>query len=67
MKTIDKTKAVVLSIGVVTVVLSLIGAVSSLNLMNYVFPLYVGLTLVGVSLLHKEEVKMNETNTEVIS
>ena len=67
MKTIDKTKAVVLSIGLVTVGLSLIGAVSSLNLMGYIFPLYVGLTLVGVSLLHREETKTCETKTEVIS
>lgn len=66
MKTMDRTKAVVLSIGVVTVIVSLFGAVSSLNLMNYVFPLYVGLTLVGVSLLHKEQSKTNGTSTEVI-
>lgn len=54
MKTIDKTKLTVLSIGVVTVVASLFGAVSSLNLLDYFFPLYAGLTLVGVSLLNKE-------------
>ncbi|PIB29107.1 hypothetical protein BFP77_07855 [Maribacter sp. 4U21] len=57
MKTIDKTKLTVLSIGVLTVVVSLIGAVSSLNLMDYFFPLYAGLTLVGVSLLNKESNK----------
>jgi hypothetical protein len=54
MKTIDKTKATVLVIGVLTVMVSLIGALKDLNLMNYFFPLYAGLTLVGVSLLNKE-------------
>ncbi|AZQ59012.1 hypothetical protein EJ994_09395 [Maribacter sp. MJ134] len=62
MKTIDKTKLTVLSIGVLTVVVSLFGAVSSLNLMDYFFPLYAGLTLVGVSLLNKESNK--ECSTE---
>ncbi|KAA2218473.1 MULTISPECIES: hypothetical protein [Maribacter] len=56
MKTIDKTKATVLVIGVLTVMVSLIGALKDLNLMNYFFPLYAGLTLVGVSLLNKENI-----------
>lgn len=54
MKTIDKTKAAVLVIGVLTVIVSLIGALKDLNLVNYFFPLYAGLTLMGVSLLNKE-------------
>lgn len=54
MKTIDKTKLAVLTIGVLTVIVSLIGALKDLNLVNYFFPLYAGLTLVGVSLLNKE-------------
>lgn len=54
MKTIDKTKVTVLAIGTLTVLVSLLGALNDLNLMNYFFPLYAGLTLVGVSLLHKE-------------
>lgn len=61
MKTIDRTKLVVLSIGVLTVAVSLFGAVSNLNLMDYFFPLYAGLTLVGVSLLNKE--KKSECST----
>lgn len=66
MKTIDKTKTVVLSIGVLTAMVSLIGAIASLNLIGYVFPLYVGLTLVGVSLLHKEQTTHSKTNMEVL-
>jgi hypothetical protein len=66
MKTIDRTKAVVLSIGVLTVVGSLVGAITSLSLMSYVFPLYVGLTLVGVSVLHKEQETTFENKTGVI-
>jgi hypothetical protein len=65
MKTIDKTKATVLVIGVLTVMVSLIGALKDLNLMNYFFPLYAGLTLVGVSLLNKEntvEIPTKEAN-----
>jgi hypothetical protein len=57
MKTIDKTKLSVLAIGTLTVLVSLIGALKDLNLMNYFFPLYAGLTLVGVSILNKENKK----------
>ena len=53
MKTIDKTKLTVLGIGMVTVAVSLVGAIMSLNLMDYFFPLYTGLTLTGVVLLNK--------------
>lgn len=53
MKTIDKTKLTVLGIGMVTVAVSLVGAIMSLNLMDYFFPLYAGLTLTGVALLNK--------------
>ncbi|PIB28229.1 hypothetical protein [Maribacter sp. 4G9] len=57
MKTIDKTKVTVLAIGTITVLVSLIGALRDLNLINYFFPLYAGLTLMGVSLLNKGNVK----------
>lgn len=57
MKTIDKTKLTVLAIGTLTVFVSLIGAFKDLSLMNYFFPLYAGLTLVGVSLLNRETSK----------
>lgn len=57
MKTIDKTKLTVLAIGTLTVLVSLIGAYKELSLMNYFFPLYAGLTLVGVSLLNRETSK----------
>ena len=57
MKTIDKTKLTVLAIGTLTVLISLIGAYKELSLMNYFFPLYAGLTLVGVSLLNRETSK----------
>jgi len=66
MKTINRTKAVVLSIGALTVVGSLVGAIISLSLMSYVFPLYVGLTLVGVSVLHKEQETTCENNSGLI-
>ncbi|ASV29413.1 hypothetical protein [Maribacter cobaltidurans] len=62
MKTIDKTKVTVLAIGTVTVLVSLIGAVRDLNLVNYFFPLYAGLTLMGVSLLNKGNVKKETEN-----
>ncbi len=55
MRKLDKTKLTVLTIGCLAVVASLFGAIKNLNLMNYVFPLYMGLTLVGTVLLHKEE------------
>ncbi|MFS4467025.1 hypothetical protein [Maribacter sp. 2210JD10-5] len=55
MKTIDKTKTTVLAIGTLAVIGSLTGAITNLNLMDYFFPLYAGLTLMGVALLHKEE------------
>ena len=66
MKTIDKTKLTVLSIGMVTVLVSLIGAVMNLNLMEYFFPLYTGLTLTGVALLNKNEVSEGETNKALV-
>lgn len=65
MKTIDKTKLAVLTIGVLTVIVSLIGALKDLNLVNYFFPLYAGLTLVGVSLLNKE--RKNELSGKEIT
>lgn len=57
MKTFDNTKKIVLGLGILTAVVSLVGAVSSMNLMNFVFPLYVGLTLIGVTVLHTKEEK----------
>jgi uncharacterized membrane protein YiaA len=65
MKTIDKTKLVVLSIGILTVLVSLFGAVKNLNLMDYFFPLYTGLTLVGVALLNKEEKAENKMESVI--
>ncbi|MGB3151096.1 MAG: hypothetical protein WBB27_10570 [Maribacter sp.] len=66
MKTIDKTKLTVLGIGILTVTVSLIGAVSDLNLMNYFFPLYAGLTLTGVSLLNKGNANEGEANGALV-
>lgn len=66
MKTIDRTKLVVLSIGILTVTVSLIGAISSLNLMDYFFPLYAGLTLTGVTLLNKEHAVKCETSSTLV-
>lgn len=66
MRTIDKTKMTVLAVGTVTVLISLFGAIKDLNLMNYFFPLYAGLTLIGVALLNKEKVTENSC-TEFIS
>jgi len=62
MKTIDKTKLTVLAIGALTVLVSLIGALKDLSLMNYFFPLYAGLTLVGVSLLNKDHMEKETDN-----
>ena len=55
MKTFDKTKLTVLSIGMVTILASLFGALSTMNLMNFLFPLYIGLSLIGLTVLHKDE------------
>ncbi len=66
MKTIDKTKLTVLGIGILTVTVSLIGAVTSLNLMDYFFPLYAGLTLTGVALLNKGEAEEYEAKGALV-
>ena len=66
MKTIDKTKLTVLSIGILTVSVSLIGAVMNLNLMDYFFPLYTGLTLTGVALLNKNETNNGEAKKALV-
>ncbi len=67
MKTLDNTKLVVLVIGTITVLVSLFGAIKSLNLINYFFPLYVGLTLIGTTLMHKgvEEKNMQDCKVSV--
>lgn len=66
MKTIDKTKLTVLGIGILTVIVSLIGAVTSLNLMDFFFPLYTGLTLTGVALLNKGEAEECEAKGALV-
>lgn len=66
MKTIDKTKLTVLGIGILTVTVSLIGAVMNLNLMDYFFPLYAGLTLTGVSLLNKGNTSDYDANGSLV-
>lgn len=53
MKTLDNTKKIVLGLGVLATVVSVVGAVSTLNLVNFFFPLYAGLTLTGITLFHK--------------
>ncbi len=55
MKTIDKTKLTVLSIGMATIIASLFGAISTMNLVNFLVPLYIGLSLTGLTVLHKDE------------
>lgn len=54
MKTIDKTKRVVLAIGSLTLMVGLIGLIDSTSLMEQFFPIYTGLTLMGTTLLHEE-------------
>ncbi|MBQ4914083.1 hypothetical protein J8L85_06530 [Maribacter sp. MMG018] len=66
MKTLDRTKLAVLIIGTLTTVVSLIGVAIDLNLTNYFFPLYAGLTLVGVSLLHNDATKEGKSDNLVI-
>lgn len=51
MKRLDRTKFTVLILGTMAVVISLIG-VLFLNLKNFVFPLFMGVTLIGTGLLH---------------
>jgi hypothetical protein len=58
MKTLDNTKRIVLGLGILTAVVSLVGAVSTMNLMNFFFPLYAGLTLIGLTVFNKPEEKI---------
>ena len=55
MKTLDNTKKVVLAIGSMAVMAGVIGLFNSTGLMEQFFPLYTGFTLIGCTLLHKEE------------
>ena len=55
MKTKDNTKKVVLGVGAVIVAVSLLGAISVMSFINFLFPLYIGLSLIGLTVLHKEE------------
>ena len=57
MKKIDTTKKVVFAIGSLAVVTSVLGAIYTESLISQVFPLYMGLTLMGTVVLHKEESK----------
>lgn len=60
MKNLDRTKMTVLVIGLVAVVFSLIGALKDMSLVDYFFPLYVGLTLMGTVLLdQRKTIKSN--------
>ena len=59
MKTIDRTKKVVLAIGSIALVVGVVGLFDSTSLMEQFFPLYTGFTLIGTTLLHKED-----TNTK---
>lgn len=57
MKTIDNTKKVVLAIGGLAILTGLVGLFNSTSPIEQLFPLYSGFTLVGTTLLHKEETK----------
>ncbi len=54
MKSIDNTKKVVLAIGVLALLTGSIGLFNASSLMEQFFPLYIGFTLIGTTLLHKE-------------
>jgi hypothetical protein len=55
MKTLDNTKAIVLAVGTLVILVSLVGAVKDMSLVDYFFPLYTGFTLAGTAILHKED------------
>lgn len=55
MKTMDNTKKAILAIGIMAIIAGVIGLINSSSLMEQFFPLYIGFTLMGASLLHKEE------------
>lgn len=54
MKTSDKTKSTVLGVGLVAVATSFIGAIYNMSVVEFLFPMYFGLVLIGSVLLHKE-------------
>lgn len=54
MKNLDRTKFTVLVIGLSAIAFSLIGALKDMTLVDYFFPLYVGLTLTGTVVLDKQ-------------
>lgn len=55
MKTMDNTKKVVLAIGSIALISGIVGLINSNGLMEEFFTLYTGFTLIGSTLLHKEE------------
>lgn len=54
MKNLDTTKLTVLTLGVLTIMAALTGALYGVDPKVYAFALYIGLTLTGTVLLHKE-------------
>lgn len=50
----DTTKLTVLTIGVLAVLAALMGAIIGLEPIGYGFGLYIGITLIGSVVLHKE-------------
>lgn len=55
MKNSNNSREVVFIIGFITLLVGAILAISSKSLATNFFPIYIGLTLIGTSVLHKEE------------
>ena len=55
MKKLDVTKKTVLFIGALSTLAGLTGAIIEGNLLQFFFPVYLGFTLVGTVVLHREE------------
>lgn len=55
MKKLDVTKKTVLFIGALSTLVGLTGAILEGNLLEFFFPVYLGFTLVGTVVLHREK------------
>lgn len=55
MKKLDATKKTVLLIGALSTVAGITGAVLEGNLLQFFFPVYIGFTLVGTVVFHRED------------
>ena len=56
MKKSENVKQIVFIIGFIALFVGVFGAIANKSLVAFFFPIYAGLTLIGTTLFHKEEV-----------